>query len=373
MTAAGLRRLRALPRSVRWIAGAAALVAVLNAAALAGGGRPGGAAAPNSSYSAAPDGLGALADLLGDYGRTVERVRGPLHRARLDPAATLIVADPPAVDGATAAALRRFVSAGGRLVTGGHRPSWIERVVDDPPRWSPDPVATARPIVPLGAGSGPRTVRTAGLGSWSASASALPVLGDDERILVAEAAAGRGTAVFVADLSPLHNRMLDRADNAALGLALAGDRSRPVLFAEGVHGYERATGLAAVPARWRWALAGLALAGAVFMWSRGRRLGPPEAAGRSLPPARRVYADALGSTLARTRRPAEALAPVRARIRELLSVRAGADAGDDDALRAAAGDLGISHEDAAAALGSSDGRAEIVATGRVLATLSRTR
>ena len=34
--------------------------------------------------------------------------------------------------------------------------------------------------------------------------------------------AGRGRALLLADAAPLQNRLLGRADNAALGLALAG-------------------------------------------------------------------------------------------------------------------------------------------------------
>jgi hypothetical protein len=55
------------------------------------------------------------------------------------------------------------------------------------------------------------------------------------------------------------------------------------------------------------------LAAFAFMLARGRRLGPPEAAARELAPARRLYVESLGTLLARTRRPAEALESLRKR------------------------------------------------------------
>jgi hypothetical protein len=63
------------------------------------------------------------------------------------------------------------------------------------------------------------------------------------------------------------------------------------------------------------------------MWARGRRLGPPEDASRPLPPPRAAYVDAVGSTLMRTHRPDEALAPVIRRVRATIDARStfGAD------------------------------------------------
>ena len=88
-----------------------------------------------------------------------------------------------------------------------------------------------------------------------------------------------------------------------------------------------------MPARWRWALAGGFLAAVVWMWSRGRRLGPPDDIERTAPPARRAYVDAMAGALARTRQPDVVVAPLQDRARRRLAARAGlpADAGDDGA------------------------------------------
>jgi hypothetical protein len=158
-------------------------------------------------------------------------------------------------------------------------------------------------------------VRTAGPGSWSASGEALPALGGTGTTLLAVAAPGRGRALLLADSSPLQNRLLGRADNAALGLGLAGEPGRPVVFVETVHGYGLASGLAAIPDRWLWVLGGMLLAALTWMLARGRRLGPPERERRELPPPRRAYVEALGAALARTHAPAAAGDVIRDAIR----------------------------------------------------------
>ena len=124
--------------------------------------------------------------------------------------------------------------------------------------------------------------------------------------------------VLLADTSPLTNAFLGDADDAALGLAIAGPASRQVVFVESVHGYGRATGLSALPTGWKVALAGLLVAALVLMVARGRRFGPPERADRPLSPARREHVDAVAATLRRTHKPDEAAAPIRAALRARL-------------------------------------------------------
>ena len=131
-----------------------------------------------------------------------------------------------------------------------------------------------------------RRVRTAGDGRWALGSPDQRVLAGDEGTLLLVARAGRGRIALLADSSPLQNRLLGEADNAALALALSGPG--PLTFVESVHGYGPARGLAALPARFGWALIGLALAALVFMVARGRRLGPPEPERRDLPPPRRA-------------------------------------------------------------------------------------
>ena len=119
-----------------------------------------------------------------------------------------------------------------------------------------------------------------------------------------------------------------------------------------MHGYGPARGLAALPARFGWALIGLALAALVFMVARGRRLGPPEPERRDLPPPRRAYVDALAATMARGRDREEAVAPVRAEARRRLARRAGlGPQAGPDAWREAALAAGLDADEARALSG----------------------
>jgi hypothetical protein len=280
----------------------------------------------SSSYGTQSDGLAAYADLLRAEGHPVARTRRPLESSTLDPATTVVVLDPDTVAANDAGVLLTFVVNGGRLVVGGAFPDYFGALRDDPPQWVSGAPTTWTGVSPALAPIG--KVVSAGDGRFDTAGASTPLVSDaGGEALVTEADVGRGTIAFVADASPLQNRLLGTADNAALGLALAGPASRPVVFPESVHGYGPARGLGAIPTDWKIALGGLAIAGLVLMWARGRRLGPPEDASRPLPPPRAAYVDAVGSTLRRARRPDEALAPVARHVRATIDARAtfGAD------------------------------------------------
>lgn len=368
------RRWRRLPLGARAVLVVAAAVVGVNAGlagleSVTGGSAPGGA--PSSSFATAPEGLAGFADLLEARGHPVGRARTPLHRAELDPRTTLVVADAPRLSAAGTRALHRFVAAGGRLVVAGRSAGTIAgALLGEGPAWAPRPATPARPLAPVPEVAGVSTVVTAGRGSFAGTGPALPALAGPDGVLAAVASSGRGRIVAVADSSVLHNRLLARADNAAFGLAAVGTTGRAVRFAEAHHGYGSGRGFAALPARWRWSLAGGVVAVLVWMWSRGRRLGPPEDMERPLPPARRAYVDAVAATLSRTRQPAESMAPLQAAARRRLEQGGGlpADAGPE-ALERAAGRAGLAPDDLAALLRPVDSDADAMAAGRALAHL----
>lgn len=255
----------------------------------------------SSSFATSPPGLAAYAALLEREGRPVRRAITPIAERAPARGETLVVLDPDVVEQDESRAIGRWVRSGGRLVAGGRRDAaWLDDVIGRAPTWEPDEPRVSRPLVPVPETAGVRAVRPADGGGWHELGGTLPILGPPGQPLAVLARNGEGTVVLLADASPIQNRLLGRADGAALGLALAGDR--PVVFLETVHGYGVSRGLSALPSRVKWALLGLLAAGLLALWTAGRRLGPPEEDPRPPAPARIEYVEALAGALARTRR-----------------------------------------------------------------------
>jgi hypothetical protein len=321
----------------------------------------------SSSLSTGRTGLAAYAELLRRNDRATEALRDDLADASLDPRSTLVVLDPVDLDRDDERVIRRFLAGGGRLLAGGGRVTGLlSALLDDPPTWSAVGISRAEAVSGAPEVEGLRSVRSAGDGSWSDAGGTTPVLAAGSGALATVADVGRGRVVALADASALQNRLLASADNAGFGLAAAGDE-RPVVFAERLHGYGRDTGLAAIPGRWQAALVGLALAALLGVVAAGRRLGPPEDADRALPPPRREYVDALAGSLARTRRPVAALAPLQAAARARLARRAGLEpTASEPELRAAASRFGWSPRDVDALFAPPRTDADVVAAGDAL-------
>jgi hypothetical protein len=325
----------------------------------------------SSAYATAPAGLAAYAALLARHDVRVERRRRAVADGAPPAPGTLVVLDPRAVEPGEAGAIASWVRAGGRLVTGGERgAAWLAGRVTEPlPAREDGPARGAGVLAPVPETAGVRTVRPVAGGALRPAGGALPLLGPADAPLATLTRVGRGRVVVLADASPLQNRGLARADNAAFGLALAA--GGPVTFLETVHGYGAATGLGALPASARWALLGLLLAALAFVWSRARRIGPPQDAERPLPPPRADYVDALAGSLARTGRPAEVARPLRAAARDALARRAGLgpEPGEDE-LRAAAARAGLGEAETAALLREPQDLEGALAAGRALAAVN---
>ena len=334
---------RGLRPPARWLIGAGAALLAFNAG-LAGLETATGGSGPtgptSSSYATSSSGLAAFADLVGGHGHPVRRLRQTLDRVGLDAGATLVLADVSGGAPAELEAVARFVAAGGRLVVAGAGAFEIlEALAGGAPAPGGERATPARPLAAVPEVAGVREVVGRGDRSFAPDTGpALPVLGSRRAVLAAVAVIGRGRLVVVADVTPWQNRLLDEADNAAFALAAVGEQGRPVLFAEAPHGYGPSRGLAGFPSAWKWAALVALVAVVTAMWAKGRRLGPPEELERELGPPRRAYVDALAGTIARTRQPAEAMAPLQVAARRRLLERAGLapDAQDDDLRRAAA-------------------------------------
>jgi hypothetical protein len=329
-----------------------------------GGDQPGGAT--GSSYATAPDGLAAFSTLLTHYGYEIQQRRGALSDHPLPANATVFVLDPLAVTNTDAVTLLQFVENGGRLVIGGGAPFYLRDFRDRPPTWQRDGLASWTFIGPRFANV--RDIEAAGIGAWSSPGSGSTIVGTDDRALLTHEQVGNGEMFFLADASPLENAFLGTGDNAAFGLALAGDPSRPVIFPEGTHGYGASRGLAALPNRWKVALILVAVAALAFVWSRARRFGPPDRAARDLPPARAEYVEALSITLERTHDQAGALLPAQRWARARLAARAGLGAQpNDEELAHAARSFGCTSEETLALLAPVSDDASILALGRAVA------
>jgi hypothetical protein len=325
----------------------------------------------SSSFSTGSTGVAGWAELLRRNDRSTSAVRGSLTDESLTSDSTLVVLDPDGVSDGEARDVRAFVESGGRLISGGSSAGGLLRALfDEPPAWSPAGVPRAESEGDAPEVNGIAEVVTADEGSWDAVGETEAILGGGERTLATVADLGAGRVVLLADPSPLQNRLLDRADNAAFALQITGEDGT-VRFAEGQHGYGDATGLGAIPSRWKWALAGLAVAALIGAVAAGRRLGPAEEEARELPPPRRVYVDAVAEALARTRRPAESLAPLQAAARARLASRAGLgpDAGEEQ-LRAAAARLGWTASEVDALFTPVRDDDDVLAAGRALARMS---
>jgi hypothetical protein len=253
-----------------------------------------------SAYGTQDTGLAATSTLLTHYGHVVSNQRGSLANTALPASATVFVIEPQTLTGDDDAALLQFVSGGGRLVIGGSDPFYLRNFRDHPPIWTSGGATAYDEIDPtLGAAQ----VQAAGDGSFTSAGSGTVLAHTGDAELLTSDRVGRGTIFFLADASPIENAYLASADNAAFALGLAGPASRPVVFAEGTHGYGTSRGLGAIPTPWKVSLLVLAAAALVLAWSRSRRLGAPDRPARDLPPARAEYVRALAVSLERTMGP----------------------------------------------------------------------
>jgi hypothetical protein len=306
----------------------------------------------SSSYATTSGGLAAYAELLARAGHPVTELRRAPAPGVLSSSQTVVLLDPDLLLRTQGRALLDFVKAGGDLVIGGSGGTeFLATILSRPPALRSPAPKSARPLTATPETAGLRDVATSGDGGWSPATTpagmrpALGLPGSPPLLLVGRV--GRGRIALLADASPLQNRLLATADNARLGVDLAGPAHRPVVFVESVHGYGVARGLAALPSRWWWMVGGLGLAAVAWIAGRWRRLGPPSARGRVLPPARSAYLEGMTNILRRADRPIEVAELARLSARRLTARRAGlTDAATSAERRAAARRLGLSELEA---------------------------
>jgi hypothetical protein len=250
------------------------------------------------SNASSPTGLAGYATLLQIAGHHTSTASVGPAGAALDPADSAVMLGSPRLGAADISALRRFVIAGGELIT--HGPAgWLAALIPSPPRWAQGGQPVANALVPVPEDTGVSQIRTTSAGVWTSAGSALPVVGNSAGSVLVLATLGSGRIALLSDPSPLQNQLLASSDDAALGLALAGPASRPIVFIVPIAGTSTSGGLAALPLRWKWLLGGLVLAALALIAARFRRLGDAAPRPPAPLPPRLAHVQALGAAIGR--------------------------------------------------------------------------
>ena len=194
----------------------------------------------------------------------------------------------------------------------------------------------------LGVGS----VVTAGAGTFTDIGGATALLGSAGQTLAATAAVGAGRVDFIADSSVYANSYLADANNAAFALDVFG-RSR-ALITISVANQNSGSGFGVLPGSWQLAVLILLLAWVGWIFSLGKRLGPPDGVDDRLKaPARRSYVDSLATLLARAKDPAPVGAELAHLLRRRLGRRVGSGLTSSEDLVRAARQAGLTEQEAA--------------------------
>jgi hypothetical protein len=327
-----------------------------------------GRTAPNgSSFATHDDGYKALRQLLEIDGHDVTIARRGFDEVPPDPASTVFVIAGARLSTADQEVLRAFVERGGHLVMAAQP---LGTLIGADLSTVTDPAGRRTVTYPYPGLEAVDEVAAPNALTFRDPGPLVGAIGAPDMPTVGLVHIGDGVVWAVADPSILANGSLDQADNAALGLVLAGDPVRTVVFTEYVHGFGPITGLASLPSDVQTAIWLAAIAGIVWMLGRSRRFGPPERPSRPLAPPRAAYVDALAASLARTNELAAATAPIRDRIRRELAHRGGDAPGEVARVAAQLGVDGATLEHALAPPASED---DAIAAAGVLAALSKHR
>lgn len=258
-----------------------------------------------SSFDASPTGTEAMAQLLSMNEHSVTSLTTPLASANISKPATVFILDPTNWSNSDSQSARNLLQNGDELVFAGAPANTKELSsllrTDNVPEWSSSPVGTS--VTARGVQSSlipnATSVVSLGHGSWKTRSGLQMLTASSHSILGLTKRIGNGRLILLASASPLENANLTRGDNAAFALDLARESSSPVYFDEYNHGVVMSgTGLAGLPASWRWGLGLAILAALVWLVSASRRFGPIEPDARELIPSRAQYVEAVATLLA---------------------------------------------------------------------------
>jgi len=233
-----------------------------------------------SSYSSDWAGAKAAFLLLRELGYPIERwEQSPENLPSNSQGSVLIIVEP--LEAATAperAAIRRFVTGGGRVLAAGAAAAKIVPDADamEVPDFNPQ-AKTYRALLPSPYTRDAPEITMVAPDTWTSSTQPwLALYGRDDKVVVVSYPVGKGQVIWWASSSPLENGSIRDKDNTAFFLDSVGnpvDGSR-VFWDEYYHGAKGSLGsfIAGTPLPWAGVQMALAFAAVLFTFSR--RFGP---------------------------------------------------------------------------------------------------
>lgn len=192
-----------------------------------------------TTYSTASEGAKAAYLLLQETGYHVERWQHDSTSLKPDSNTVLIIADPAIIPNARQkAALERFVSGGGRVITTGLQGAGF--LPEDSSEYNEAPKtpwAEFKAVAPSAITRAAPKITLAPLARWSGK-SGIALYGDNDQTVVTHFSLGKGDILWMASATPLTNAGIKEPGNLEFLLAAIGDKQLTrVLFDEYVHGY----------------------------------------------------------------------------------------------------------------------------------------
>jgi hypothetical protein len=231
-----------------------------------------------SSYSSNWAGAKAAFLLLRELGYHAERwEQSPENLPSAPHGSVLVIAGP--TEGATAPeriAIRRFVSAGGRVLAAGASAAKIIPDADatEVPDFNPQ-ATTYRALLPSPYTRDAPEITMIAPDAWTSSANTwLPLYGQGDKIVAVSYRIGKGEIVWWASPSPLANGSIRDADNMAFFLDSIGPPDSHVLWDEYYHGAKGSLGAFILGTPLPWAGLQLALVFLAILGTFSRRFGP---------------------------------------------------------------------------------------------------
>jgi len=316
-------------------------------------------AAPDSTSST---GYAALVSLLQENGHKVVGDATSLADIDQSRVGTILFSN-SVLSGAENRIVARLVRSGWLLVVvGGDSLETLRPLVGSTISWTSSGPASY--FVSNHSLAGVGSVVTNGAGTFTDIGRATPLLGGLGQTLAGTAAVGAGRVDFIADSSVFANSYLADAGNASFALDVFGRSRVPVTIS--VANQSSGSGLGVLPGSWRFALLILLFAWVAWIFSLGKRLGPPDRVDdRFAAPARRAYVDSLATLLSRAKDPTPVGLELARLLRHRLGRRVGVGLTSGEDLVRAARQAGLTEQEATRMVSGISNEQDLIAVTQV--------